>query len=78
VKIGTVECDGYELETEMKKLIEGILDRKRSNKSVLQRVYERDLAYVISIKKKLKASWGYNASFADAISFLIEFHRSKK
>jgi hypothetical protein len=55
-----------------------VLDRKRSNKGVLQRVYERDLPYLIDIKKHLTSRWGHNASFADAISFLIEFHRSKK
>jgi len=55
--------------------IEGkVLDQKLVNEVVLQRVYRRDMLHLLAIKRKLMAMWGRNASFADAISFLIQFH----
>lgn len=51
-----------------------ILGQKRVNEVVLQRIYKRNMPHLEAIKKKLTADWGCNASFADAISFLIEFY----
>ena len=54
--------------------IEKILERKKINETKLQRIYKRDLPHLVAIRRNLGEKWGSNASFADAISFLLEIY----
>lgn len=41
----------------------------------LVRVYKKNEAYLESLKSMLTEEWGRQASFADAINFLIRYYK---